>query len=79
MPTYTYRCPASGKEVDVQHAMSKRLNTWSEVCQAADIDPGSTSGTEPVERLITGGYMLIKRPGQSLHASGCCGLHGCDN
>ncbi|MFG0247565.1 MAG: zinc ribbon domain-containing protein [Phycisphaeraceae bacterium JB051] len=77
MPIYTYHCPASGKEVDVQHGMNQRLTTWKQVCDTAEIDPGSTPGDTPVERLITGGYMLIKRPGQAMHTGGCCGLNGC--
>jgi hypothetical protein len=77
MPTYTYHCPASGKIVDVQHGMNQRLTTWEQVCQIAEIDPGTTPADTPVERLITGGYMLLKRHGQTMQAGGCCDLHGC--
>ncbi|MEZ6241488.1 MAG: hypothetical protein R3B57_00440 [Phycisphaerales bacterium] len=53
MPTYEYRCEASGKTIEVEHAMSERLTNWGELCRRAGISPGTTPPEAPVEKLIS--------------------------
>jgi hypothetical protein len=53
MPVYEYYCPANGKSVEVEHAISReKLKTWGEVCELAGVAPGKTPADSPVERLI---------------------------
>jgi hypothetical protein len=52
MSFYDYYCPANKRTVEVRHAITKKLATWGEVCQAAGIEPGKTPLDSPVERLI---------------------------
>ena len=50
MPTYDYYCPENGRKVTVFHAMSVRIATWGELCQAASTDVGSTPADALVEQ-----------------------------
>jgi len=53
MPYYEYRCAANGRTVEVRHAMSETMETWSQVAAAAGIDVGDTPAEAPVERLMS--------------------------
>ena len=52
MPLYDYYCERNGMTVEVNHSVGVRLKTWSELCEQANLDLGSTSGDSPVVRLI---------------------------
>ena len=52
MPRYDYRCPATGRVVEVRHGMNEKLETWGELCALAGLDPGGVSPEAPVERVI---------------------------
>lgn len=71
MPTYDYRCTASGEVVEVRHAMSATLTSWGELCAAAGIDPGATPAESPVERLATGGQVVASRTLKNPEAPPC--------
>lgn len=58
MPTYDYRCTATGRVVEVQHRMSEQAVTWGELCALAGIEPGDTPSESPVTRLATGGNVV---------------------
>lgn len=53
MPRYDYYCEANQLTVEVVHPISRKLNTWGEVCELAGIDVGDVSGTADVRRIIT--------------------------
>lgn len=77
MPRYEYRCEANSRTVEVEHAMSERLETWGQVCERAGIDPGATPAGEAVEKLISlpaiGG---ASKPGSAPGPCGpSCGCH----
>jgi len=55
MPMYDYQCEANGRTVEVVHSMSKRLETWGELCELAGLECGDTPLDAPVQRLIGGG------------------------
>ena len=55
MPMYEYLCEANGRSVEVVHRMSERYETWGELCEKSQIDPGDTPPESPVRRLIGGG------------------------
>jgi hypothetical protein len=57
VPTYEYRCEANGRLVEVRHKMAERLATWGELCERAGIAPGKTDPAEPVEKLISAGFI----------------------
>ena len=58
MPTYDYRCSASGRVVEVKHRMSESAATWGELCMLAGIDPGKTPLDTAVEKMITGSQVV---------------------
>lgn len=76
MPTYDYRCSANGAVVEVRHSMNDSVQTWGQVCELANLDPGEIALDAPVEKLITGGQVVnshnLKEP-----AAPSCGLGGC--
>ena len=53
MSFYDYYCPANKRTVEVRHEIGKKLKTWGELCQLADMDPGKTSLDSPVKRMIS--------------------------
>ncbi len=76
MPTYDYRCEANGRTVEVRHRMSDEVHTWGELCALADIDPGATDPSSPVNRLATGGNVITSgRVGTQMPPCGSSG--GC--
>lgn len=58
MPTYDYRCEASGEVFEVTHRMSERLLTWGELSEKAGIDAGDIAKDTAVTRLATGGNVV---------------------
>ncbi|MFC1706720.1 zinc ribbon domain-containing protein [Planctomycetota bacterium] len=85
MPAYDYFCPANSATIEVRHGMSARMQTWGDICEDAGIDLGDTSADAPVERCISGGFVITKRrgggspggsPGGS-HCGSCSGSKGC--
>jgi hypothetical protein len=55
MPMYDYHCEANGRTVEVVHGMSRRFETWGELCEYAKLEPGATPLDAPVKRLVGGG------------------------
>ena len=53
MPRYDYHCEENGWTVEVRHGINDKLKNWGEVCKLAEIDPGDTPRSTPVERLIS--------------------------
>lgn len=75
MPFYDYRCPANGRTVEVRHSMRESLSSWGDLCRLADLEPGDTPESSPVERLVTVPAVLAKPDHSS--GGGCCGVPGC--
>lgn len=79
MPTYDYRCSATGEVYEVRHRISEAVHTWAELCQLTGIAPGDRDPATPVEKLATGGQVVksssLKNPEAPPCASGggCCG------
>jgi hypothetical protein len=59
MPTYDYRCPSNSRVVEVSHSMARTVATWGELVALAQIDPGDTPNSAPVERVISGGIGVL--------------------
>jgi hypothetical protein len=84
VPTYEYRCEANGRLVEVRHNMAERLSTWGELCERAGIRPGKTDPAEPVEKLISAGFINAgaSTSEPACAAPGCgngfCGSGACD-
>ena len=81
MPSYDYFCPDNGQVVEVLHPMSAQLQTWSQVCQAVEMDLGETPADASVERLVTAGIPIASSqlpPGSPSPCGpprqGCCGM-----
>ena len=70
MPHYEYRCATNGHTVEVRHGMHQRLETWGEVAQLAECDPGNTPTDAPVERIMSAPVPLA-RAGGSQAMQGC--------
>ncbi|MDH5300193.1 MAG: zinc ribbon domain-containing protein [Gammaproteobacteria bacterium] len=80
MPTYDYKCEASGQVVEVKHRMSETVETWGQLCELAGISPGETPLTAPVKRLPTGGNIVKSGGGESVppcQIGGGCPGGGC--
>jgi hypothetical protein len=58
MPSYDYFCTANGRTVEIDHKMSDKVANWADLCRRAGIPIGSTPGSSPVTRLITGGNVV---------------------
>ena len=81
MPSYDYYCPANGRIVEVRHRMSESLTGWGELCERAEIDPGTTPADSPVQLRISGGQFIrrvdTETAGAKTMTDACCGNMGC--
>ncbi|MCI0666441.1 MAG: zinc ribbon domain-containing protein [Methylococcaceae bacterium] len=80
MPTYDYRCNATGEVFEVKHRMNERLSTWGELCEQAGFDPGEIAWDSPVTRLATGGQVVKSSSlgeRESSCGAGACGRGMC--
>jgi hypothetical protein len=83
MPTYDYRCNATGEVFEVKHRMSEHLSSWGELCERAGLDPGDVPRDSPVTRLATGGQVVKSANlgergspcGAGACGSGMCGMN----
>ena len=53
MPSYDYRCLATGTVHEVKHSLSQKATTWAELCALGNLAPGDIAPDSPVERLIS--------------------------
>ena len=53
MPAYDYYCEANGRTVEVSHGMTTLLQTWGELCHAADLEVGDTPADTPLRRVFS--------------------------
>lgn len=58
MPTYDYACDTNERTIEVRHKMSETIASWGELCEIAEIDPGSTPIDVPVRKLANGGQVV---------------------
>lgn len=78
MPTYQYYCTDNQQTLEVMHGMSTGIETWGELCEYAEQDPGKTPVDTPVEKLLGTGMVLAKKPTADDYSGppmggGCCG------
>ena len=76
MPTYDYYCPGNGKTIEVFHGISRKLETWGELCELAGEDVGETSSDSPLKRLLGTGTLIDSRGGKE-HGPGPAAGGGC--
>ncbi len=82
MPTYDYRCVATGDVYEARHGINDRLHTWAQLCDRLGMDVGQTPPETALQRLATGGAVVksssLKNPEAPPCASGggCCGGGG---
>jgi hypothetical protein len=82
MPSYDYRCSATGDVFEVRHGINDKLHTWAELCDKLQMALGKTAAQTPIERLATGGAVVrsssLKNPEAppcaSAGCSGSCGV-----
>ncbi|MEC9352344.1 MAG: zinc ribbon domain-containing protein [Planctomycetota bacterium] len=81
MPTYDYFCPGNGKTLEVFHTITRKLETWGELCELAGEDAGETLLDSPVERQLGIGTLIESKatpaPGPSPSGGGCARPGGC--
>ncbi len=77
MPTYDYRCSATGDVYEVRHAMSETIDSWGELCRALGVQPGATPLESPVERLANGGQVVQSRSLKNPQVPPCASGGGC--
>ena len=78
MPTYQYHCTDNDQTLEVIHGMTRAVETWGDLCELADHDPGQTPADTPVERLMGTGMVMPPKPkpgeaGPKLKSCGCSG------
>jgi len=78
MPTYEYYCTDNHQTLEVMHPMSTAVETWGQLCELAEQDPGATPADTPVDKLLSAGMVLAKKPDASECSGppmggGCCG------
>jgi predicted nucleic acid-binding Zn ribbon protein len=66
MPRYDYYCDENGQTVEVSHSIQEKLHTWQQLCDLAGVNPGATSGTAAVRRIITSPPMMNTPTGNSV-------------
>lgn len=83
MPTYDYRCAATGEVHEVKHRISEKAHTWGELCALGGIDPGEVPADSPVERLLSAAGVVsgaaLRNPAAPpcAAANACCGGGAC--
>jgi len=77
MPTYDYRCSATGEVVEVNHRMSEQPQTWGELCALSGLTPGEIPPDTPVEKLLSAAGVVSSRalqnPEPPCVSGPCCG------
>jgi len=53
MPSYDYFCEANGRTVEARHPMGATIETWGELCYAAQVPIGETDFMAPVRKVLT--------------------------
>jgi len=53
MPSYDYFCAANGQTVEVRHRIDQVLETWGEVCYAAQVSMGETEFGATVRKVLS--------------------------
>jgi hypothetical protein len=53
MPCYDYFCAENGRTVEVRHGINDVIETWGEVCYAAQIPMGDTDFLAPVRKVLS--------------------------
>ena len=81
MPTYDYRCEATGQTFEVRHGMQERLTRWDELCEKLGMPLGDVAADAAVVKLATGGNVVksgaLKNAGPGCGAGGCPGMAMC--
>ncbi|OMH38134.1 zinc ribbon domain-containing protein [Motiliproteus sp. MSK22-1] len=77
MPTYDYRCTATGECYEVHHSIKEKLSTWGELCQITGRDAGDIALDSPVERLATGGQVVSRSALNNPDLPPCTSGNGC--
>ena len=82
MPTYDYFCPGNGKTLEVFHGITRKLETWGELCELAGEVAGETSPDSTVERQLGSGILIDSRRGKEpdtgpTGGGGCSRPGGC--
>jgi hypothetical protein len=75
MPSYDYRCLATGTIHEVKHPLSRKATTWGELCELGKLDPGDIPADAPVERLISAAGVVsnsaLRNPDPPCGGGGC--------
>jgi predicted nucleic acid-binding Zn ribbon protein len=75
MPSYDYRCLATGTIHEVKHSLSLKATTWAELCALGNLEPGDIAPDSPVERLISAAGVVSS--GALRNPEPPCGGGGC--
>ncbi|MDE0739333.1 MAG: zinc ribbon domain-containing protein [Planctomycetota bacterium] len=80
MPTYDYFCPGNGKTLEVFHVISRKLETWGELCEMAGEGLGETAAETPIKRLLGTGTLIdsssSRKPDPGPPSGGGCARPG---
>ncbi|MFP6806503.1 MAG: hypothetical protein VB957_04885 [Pseudomonadales bacterium] len=52
MPRYDYLCDANNRILEVTHGINGKVETWGELCEIVEEDPGGTPLDSPVHKVI---------------------------
>ncbi len=79
MPSYDYRCLATGEIHEVKHSLKYKARTWGELCELGGIDPGDIPSDSPVERLLSAAGVVGRNALRNADAPRCGATQGCGN
>ena len=77
MPSYDYRCLASGRIYEVKHSISRKASTWGELCEMGNLEPGDTPADSTVERLVSAAGVVSKGALRNPEAPPCAAANAC--
>ena len=79
MPTYDYRCEATGEVFEVKHPMALSVKTWGELSEVGGFDLGNIAPDSPVSKVLSTGGVVnsssLKNPNlpPCMTGGGCSG------
>ncbi|MFT4560677.1 MAG: hypothetical protein ACI9BW_000411 [Gammaproteobacteria bacterium] len=79
MPRYDYFCADNGQTVEVIHHMDQVLETWGEVCYAAQIPLGDTDFVAAVRKVLSAPSISVPMGNSKLKEVGFTKLVKRDN
>lgn len=77
MPTYDYRCEATGEVFEVKHPMALSVKTWGELSQIGGFELGDIDPNTAVSKVLSTGGVVDSRSLKNPSLPPCMSGRGC--